>query len=121
MTMAVRMPDVDMPTDRLKLVGWIVRDGITNSGMTFVGASQRWPMSLPTLNRLMATGNVGLRFYRVAEKNLGLPHKLLDHVAAGDVVAIRAIPEMDENLRTMILAELGADTARPEQKRRTRR
>lgn len=116
------MPNVETPTDRLRLVGWIVRDGITNSGMTFVSAAQRWPMSLPTLNRLMATGNVGLRFYRIAEKNLGLPHKLLDYVATGDVAAIRDMDGLDPNLRQMILTELGdqpEDNGQPA--RRTRR
>lgn len=122
MTMVDTMPVMDSTSiDGPRLVGWIVRDGIINEGMTFTDASRRWPIALPTLNRLMNTGSVSLRFYRVAEKNLGLPHKLLDHVADGNTAAIRAIPQMDENLRTLILRELGGEPPRSNGQREKRR
>lgn len=93
--------------DRQRLVGWIVRDSILNAGIGYSEASRRWPISLPTLNRLMSTGNVGVRFYRTAELNLGLPRGLLEMVIDGDVEGIRNLPDLAEPLRTYIVTELG--------------
>lgn len=102
--------DVTLPLmefmDRQRLVGWIVRDGILDSGMTFTEASNRWPISLPTLNRLMSTGNVGVRFLRTAEHNLGLPKGLLEMVLDGNISGIRNLEGLREPLRTYILSEL---------------
>jgi len=101
------LPDMTELMDRQRLVGWIVRDGITNQGITYSEAARTWPISLPTLNRLMNTGNVGMRFLRLAEKNLGLPHKLLDMVIDGDVAAIERVDGIDEPARAYIVRELG--------------
>lgn len=101
------LPDMTDLMDRQRLVGWIVRDGITNQGIAFTEAARRWPISLPTLNRLMSTGNVGMRFLRLAERNLELPHKLLDAVIDGDVDRIRQLPGLEPTLRDYIIRELG--------------
>lgn len=93
--------------DRQRIVGWIVRDTITNQGITYTEAARRWPISLPTLNRLMNTGNVGMRFLRLAERNLDLPHKLLDLVIDGDVDAISKLPGLEPSLRSYIIREMG--------------
>jgi hypothetical protein len=102
--------------DRAKLVGWIVRDGINASGLPYTEAARRWPMSLPTLNRLMSGVVVSARFYRIAERNLDLPRGLLDHVLNDDAEAVKAM-DIDEPLRTYILTEMGAS---PTPKRRKR-
>lgn len=103
------LPAMTELMDRQKIVGWIVRDGITNQGITYTEAARRWPISLPTLNRLMNTGNVGMRFLRLAEKNLDLPHKFLDLVLDGDVQGIAALDELDRGLRDYVVKELGSD------------
>src|SRR5579875_2285077 len=112
------MPTMEL-MDRQRLVGWIVRDAITNQGISFSDASRRWPMSLPTLNRLMRDGIVGLRFYRTAEINLQLPSGLLEMVINGDADGIRQAPGAPENpgltpeLREYILREMGAAPSKP--------
>lgn len=111
------MPSMDTLMDRQKLVGWIVRDSIINSGINYSAASRRWPISLPTLNRLMNTGNVSIRFYRIAEKNLGLPSGLLEMVIDGDTAAIKKL-DLDEPLRTYILTELGDESPATRKARR---
>lgn len=111
------LPSVDNLMDRQRLVGWIVRDSIINAGMSYAEASRRWPIALPTLNRLMNTGNVSLRFYRQAEINLGLPRGLLEMVIDGDTAAIKSMDGVDERMRAMILTEMGE----PPPKARTRR
>lgn len=104
------LPSMTEPMNRHRLVGWIVRDAIINEGITFTEASRRWPIALPTLNRLMNTGNVGLRFYRLAEKNLPtLPPGILEMVIDGKVDTIRQLPGLNENLRSYILRELEAE------------
>lgn len=110
------MPSVDTLMDRQRLVGWIVRDGIRDSGMTYTEAANRWPMSLPTLNRLMSGAVVGTRFLRTAEHNLGLPKGLLEMVVDGNIDAIRKLADLQEPLRTYILKELG-DSNPPARKR----
>jgi hypothetical protein len=112
------MPAMTDLMDRQRIVGWIVRDGITNQGLTYTEAARRWPISLPTLNRLMTTGNVGLRFLRLAEKNLDLPLKLLDLVLDGDVDRIRALPDLEPSLREYIVRELGGGGDEPKRARR---
>jgi hypothetical protein len=113
------LPSMTDLMDRQKIVGWIVRDGITNQGITYSEAARRWPISLPTLNRLMSSGNVGMRFLRLAERNLDLPHKLFDLVIDGDVDRIGELPGLDATLREYIVRELGGpNDAAP---RRTRR
>lgn len=115
------MPNMKELMDRQRLVGWIVRDAITNSGMTYSDAARRWPMSLPTLNRLMNSGIVGIRFYRTAELNLGLPRGLLDAIIDGNVAAIKAMPAtdgFDDQLRRYVLQELGAELPPPKRVRR---
>lgn len=114
------LPSVDTLMERQRLVGWIVREGIINSGSTYTKAAKRWPMALPTLNRLMNTGDVGLKFYAIAEKNLDLPRGLLSMVVDGERDAIAKVddPRMDESLRSYILAELGPPS-RPRGRRRT--
>jgi hypothetical protein len=102
-----------MPPDKMtpcQLVGWIVRDGIINQGMPYSEASRRWGMSLPTLNRLMNTGKVSLRFYRIAERNLGLPTRFLEMIADRDVDAIRRLSGVDEYVRSYILKSLREPT-----------
>lgn len=94
---------------RAQLVGWLVRDAITNEGISYSEAARRWPISLPTLNRLMTTGTVGLRFYRTAERNLAsLPEGLLELVLDGNVAAIRKMPGLAPNLREFILREISS-------------
>jgi hypothetical protein len=113
---AETMPSMDTLMDRQQLVGWIVRDAITATGGTYTSAARRWPMAMPTLNRLMNTGNVGLRFYAVAEKNLGLPENLLSMVVDGDIQAIRDAAGPPENpgltaqLRNYIITALGGES-----------
>ena len=104
--------------DRQRLVGWIVRDAIINEGISYSEAARRWPISLPTLNRLMNTGNVGLRFYRLAERNLGMPSGLLEMVLDGDTEGIRQ-SAIGEPMRGFILRELGAAPAPKPRRRRT--
>lgn len=104
--------------DRQKLVGWIVRDGITNQGITYTQAARRWPISLPTLNRLMSSGNVGMRFLRLAEKNLDLPHKFLDMVLDGDTAAIVELDGLERSLRDYVVKELGGNEPPPRRSRR---
>lgn len=118
MTCVDILPGVDTLMDRQKLVGWIVRDSIINSGMSFSEASRRWPIALPTLNRLMRTGDVSIRFYRQAELNLGLPKGLLEMVVDGDAARISGLPGLDPSLRSLILSGLGADQPRPTRRRR---
>ena len=110
------LPSVDTLMDRQRLVGWIVRDGILDTGMTFTEAAVRWPISLPTLNRLMNGAVVGVRFLRTAEHNLRLPKGLLEMVLDGEVAKIAALKDLNEPLRTYILTELGGE---PKPKRRT--
>lgn len=117
MLQTTTMPDVESLMDRQRLVGWIVRDEIINSGISYSEASRRWPIALPTLNRLMNTGNVSLRFYRVAEINLGLPRGLLELVIDGRTDDIAKLPDLNEPLRTLILTEMGA-TPPPAPRRR---
>jgi hypothetical protein len=113
------LPSMTELMDRQKIVGWIVRDGITNQGIAFTEAARRWPISLPTLNRLMSTGSVGMRFLRLAEKNLDLPHKFLDLVLDGDVQAIAELDDLDRGLRDYVIKELGGTTpSRPRRKAR---
>lgn len=118
MTQACTMPSMTEPMDRQKLVGWIVRTGILDSGIAYTEASRRWPMALPTLNRLMSGTPVGTRFLRTAERNLGLPKGLLDMVIDGEVHKIQALSDLDEPLRTYILTELGAPASPRGRKRR---
>lgn len=106
------------PMDRHKLVGWIVRDQIIRSETTFSEAARQWGISRPTLNRLMFTGVVRPLMYAKAEKNLGLPDRLLSYVAAGDTRSIRDLPGLDETLRAFILRELGHDQVRPTRRKR---
>lgn len=102
------LPDMSDFMDRQQLVGWIVRDEIMRSGISYSEAARRWPISLPTLNRLMYNGNVGLRFYRVAERGLGLPDDFFDLVLDGDIEAIRKVPGISETLREHVLRGLDA-------------
>jgi hypothetical protein len=107
------MPDMETLMDRQRLVGWIVRDAIINSGRSYSDVARRWPISLPTLNRLMNSGNVGLRFLAQAEKNLGFPDGLLSMVIDGDIEGIRHaigppdFPGLTDKIRAYILTELG--------------
>lgn len=104
--------------DRQRLIGWIVRDGITNQGITYTEAARRWPISLPTLNRLMNTGNVGMRFLRLAERNLDLPLKFLDLVLDGDVEAIAELDGLEKSVRDYVIKELGGNERPPRRSRR---
>lgn len=114
------MPDMTQLMDRQKLVGWIVRDQIIRQGLSFSEAARRWGISLATLNRLMNTGVVRERFYAIAEKNLGLPDRLLTHVADGDIAAVRDRTGINEDLKVFILRELG-DTTRSAPRARRKR
>ncbi len=103
----------DTLSQRQKLVGRIVRHAITDTGLSYVATSTRWPIALPTLNRLMRTGNVGLRFFAQAERNLGLPDGLLGMVIDGDLAGIRTAPGAPEcpgltsTIRGYVITELG--------------
>lgn len=111
---------MDDLTQRQALVGRVVRDGIMSSGQTYAQASRDWNVSLPTLHRLLNSGNVGLRFYRRAETQLGLPRDLLSTIVDGDVRAIADMPNLDPELRVYILRELGATASSSAPKRRRR-
>lgn len=107
------MPDMTTLMDREQLVGWIVRDRIMATGLSYAEVSRRWPISLPTLNNLMRHGHVGLRFYRLAEKNLELPEKFLDLVIEGDLNSIRSLDGLNQNLQAYVLDALGETKKRP--------
>jgi hypothetical protein len=118
MKLSDTMPDMSTLMDRQQLVGWVVRDRIQQLGITYTEASRRWPISLPTLNRLMNSGNVGLRFYRVVEANLDMPIGLFDLIIDGDIDGIRSVEGVDQKLRQFILTGLGED-ARGARRRRS--
>lgn len=110
--------------DPHELAGWVVREGIMRNGMKYTQAARAWHISLPTLNRMMAGQAVGLMFYRVAERGIGLPWNLLDHILNSDVAAVRATPAVedgvfDESLKAHILREMTG--GKPPSKRGTRR
>ena len=107
-----------------ELAGWVVREGIMRNGLKYTQAARQWHISLPTLNRMMNGEAVSLMFYRVAERGIGLPWNLLDHVLNGDVSAVRAAPTVeggvfDESLKADILREMSG--GKPPSKRTTRR
>lgn len=112
------LPAMTELMDRQRIVGWIVRDGITNRGITYTEAARTWPISLPTLNRLMNSGNVGMRFLRLAEKNLDLPLKFLDLVIDGNVRAIAELDGLEPSLRDYVVKELGGNEPAPRRSRR---
>ena len=105
------MVDMTTPMDPHALVGWVIREGIQRSGTRYTQAARTWHISLPTLNRMMSGQPVSLMFYRVAERELGMPWNLLDHILDGDVAAVRAAPIATSqspipaaNLRNWIIA-----------------
>lgn len=110
------LPPVDL-MERQQLVGWVVRDEIMLSGLSFSEAARRWPLSLPTLNRIMGGEVVGLRFYRVIEKHLGLPERFLLMILDGDVDAIRELDGLRPSLRDYVLRELTGDEPAPRRQR----
>lgn len=105
--------------DRQQVVARVVRRGIQLQGIKYVDASRNWPIALPTLNRLMKDGNVGLLFYRIAERSLGLPTELFDLVLDADVDAIRKMPGLDANTRSYILREMGAEAPAAQRRRKS--
>lgn len=110
---------MDELSERQQVVARVVRRGIQLQGMKYVDASRNWPIALPTLNRLMKDGNVGLVFYRIAERALELPLELFDLVIDGDVQAIRRMPELDAATRSYILREMGAEAPVAQRRRKS--
>jgi hypothetical protein len=115
------MPSMSTLTDRYRLVGRIVRDEIDYQGVAITEAARQWHMSRPTLYRLMDTGVVGARFYRAAERHLGLPRGLFDLVIDGDTEGIRGLRDLAPHLQDMILTQLGDDPPRTDGRRRRAR
>lgn len=75
---------------------------------------REWPLSLGTWTRITkGDPSVNPRFYRLIEKELNLPDRLLDAVIDGDVAAIEDMDFADAGLRRFVLDSLtGANSSR---------
>lgn len=106
-------------TERLQLIGHLVRAGIIDQGMSFSEASRIWPISLPTLNKIMRGGLVMDRFYALAEINLGMPRGLINAIRDGETTLIRELAAgMGQPMKDAVLRGMGLEAA-PRQERRS--